>query len=105
MSADDRGWTLGRVLEHPVTAIGGGLTFVTGGFGFEPIFTLLGGLLHFVGMTAGTWFPLLGVFNTIASTLSIIPVDIAQTLFLAGAVVYAGFLTYRLIKKSDKLTQ
>lgn len=77
-----------EVITHPVTALTGVLAYTAGVI--DPIFAL-------VGQTAGIWFPLLGVIDSIGGAVPSIPAALTSKLFVGAALVYAAYLSYQLL--------
>lgn len=76
-----------KVLRHPFTAVTAGMAFVLHGL------DILGALFGALGATAGLWFPLLGVMNTLGTVVGAIPTSVTTPAFIGGAVLYAVYLT------------
>ncbi|AUV80653.1 hypothetical protein C2R22_02440 [Salinigranum rubrum] len=77
-----------EAVTHPLTALGAVLAYTAGMI--DPIFTL-------VGQTAGIWFPLLGVIDSIGGAVPSIPAALTSKLFVGAALVYAAYLSFQLL--------
>jgi hypothetical protein len=94
-----------RLIKHPWTMFTTGIAALVQGFGLADPFGMAVGLIHVLGATAGTWFPLLGVLNAIGGLVEVIPKAAMQTLFIVGAVIYALFLSDKLIDRIRNISK
>jgi hypothetical protein len=96
----DDGSRLGELLRHPWTAVTTGLAVVSSSVGvLDPVFGVVGMIIHLVGATAQAWFPLLGVLSSLGQGLAFIPAATAQQAFYVGGAVYALYLSDRLLER------
>lgn len=87
---------LEETLKHPYSAVVAGVTLVTGTLGY------LDPLIQFVGATAGTWYPLVGILWRLGDVVPSIPQEAMTSLFVAGTVVYALYLGGSLLDRLQK---
>jgi len=98
--SDEKEWTLGKVLRHPVSAVSAGFGLVTHGAGM--LDATISAVIGLIGATAGTWFPLLGLMNQAAAFIAWIPKGVTSTVFVAGIAVYALYLGDSLLEQIQK---
>lgn len=83
--------TLGQILREPITWLAAVLSLLAG---FAGVFDSLWAL---VSSTSGLWFPIIATTSTIvAPAVEAIPMDLANKVLLAAAILYLTILLVRL---------
>lgn len=88
---DDKG--LSHYLTHPGAAI------AAIGTAAASSVDLVDPVLTFAATSVETWFPLLSTLSRVADMVPSLPADAFETLFLIGALAYAGILAADLVEK------
>jgi hypothetical protein len=104
-SSDDRG-LLRRFIRSPWATVAGGLGLAGQGLGVVDPLGLAGGVLSLFIGTADLWFPLLNMFRRLGGIVAWVPASLSEQLFVAGVVVYGGYLVLTLVDSwTDRIKQ
>lgn len=82
---------LGDILQAPITWLAAAMSILAGAAG------MFDGLWSLVATTKGLWFPIVATTATIvAPAVEAIPMDLANQVLLAAAILYMAILVVRL---------
>lgn len=106
MTREDDDGDLIDWLQHPWASLTAGLGLAGHGLGMVDPVSLLGAVFSMIIGTAGTWFPLLGILRHLGDLVAFIPAVLAERAFVAGGLLYAGWLALTLVDSwTDRFNQ